>query len=157
MVEVNEKENFFAKVFQKLLDFLKEKNVSQDKENEVLAEFGTMLEEDAEYKNNPDALSKDDILEICLAIDHTNETIQKWYDEGQPDVTKFGVKEVTELAKEIDPEMSEEKIKSEIDKTVNFSVTESARGIADEIAGEGNEISDEEMEEIEKLAKREEE
>lgn len=157
MVEVNEKGSVFGKVFEKLLAFLKTNNVSQDNENEALAEFGTILEEDAEYQNNPDALSKDDFLEICLAIDHTNETIQKWYDEGKPDVTKFGVSEITELAKEIDPEMSDEEIKSEIGKTVDYSVTESVRGIANEIAGEGNEITDEEMEKIVEEVKREEE
>lgn len=149
--------NYFVIVFQKLLEFFKLRNVSQENENEALVEFALSKEEDAEHKNNPDSLKAEDVLEICKSIDHTNETIQKWYDEGKTDVTKFGVKEISELAREIDPEQSEEKIKEEINKTIDTAVVGNARVFADELAGEGNELTDEEIKKITDQVNREEE
>lgn len=144
----NKDQNIFIKVFAKLMKFLKTKNVSQENENEALIEFALSKEDDAEHKDNPDPLTADDILEICKSVDYTNETIKKWYDEGKTNATNFGAKEISELAKEIDPSISEKDIEREIQKTVDYAVEESAIEFADNIAGEKNELSDENLNEI---------
>lgn len=156
----NTQENFFVKVFERLLEFFKTKNVSQENENEALIEFALSKDDDAEHKDNPDPLTADDILEICKSVDNTNETIKKWYDEGKPNSADFGVKEITKLAKEINPDMTEEEIKKlphEIEEVVDEVLIEQTRNLADIVAGEGNEITDEEMDQIKKEVKKEEE
>ncbi|MCQ2250307.1 MAG: hypothetical protein MJZ66_04280 [Bacteroidales bacterium] len=153
----NTQENFFVKVFERLTEFFKTKNVSQENENEALIEFALSKEDDAEHKDNPDPLTADDILEICKSIDHTNETIHEWYEQGQPDATEFGVNQIKDLAHEIDPELSDNEIEKEINKAVDESLINRSREFADIIAGEGNEITDEEMNEVVKQANKEEE
>ena len=163
MEQEQNKSSIFAKIFGSLSAFVTANRNNYADENESLVAFGTQTDPDAEYKHEDDGqkLTKEDIMQICTSIDVTNETIHDWYEKGKPaDVAMWGAQHIRELAEEINPDMTEEQranLDKEISKGVDAALIEQARGLADDIAGSGNEITDEEMQEIENQVKKEEE